>query len=54
MKEAGIETTENPQLSLLTDEAEIALIKKLLSYPDEIATAAKNKAPHRIQHMYMI
>lgn len=48
MKEAGIETTENPQLSLLTDEAEIALIKKLLSYPDEIATAAKNKAPHRI------
>ena len=48
MKEAGIETTENPELSLLTDEAEIALIKKLLSYPDEIAAAAKNKAPHRI------
>lgn len=48
MKEAGIEINENPELSLLTDEAEIALIKKLLSYPDEIAAAAKNKAPHRI------
>lgn len=48
MKEAGIEIKENPDLSLLTDEAEIALIKKLLSYPDEIALAAKNKAPHRI------
>lgn len=48
MKEAGIEIKENPDLSLLTDEAEIALIKKLLSYPEEIALAAKNKAPHRI------
>lgn len=48
MKEANIEIKENPQLSLLTDEAEIALIKKLLSYPDEIALAARNKAPHRI------
>lgn len=48
MKEAGIEIKENPDLSLLTDETEIALIKKLLSYPDEIALAAKNKAPHRI------
>ena len=48
MKEAGIKIKENPDLSLLTDEAEIALIKKLLSYPDEIALAAKNKAPHRI------
>lgn len=54
MKEAGIETTENPQLSLLTDEAEIALIKKLLSYPDEIATAAKIKHHIVLQHMYMI
>lgn len=48
MKEAGIKIEENPDLSLLTDEAETALIKKLLSYPDEIALAAKNKAPHRI------
>ena len=48
MKEAGIEIKENPDLSLLTDEAEIALIKKLLSYPDEIALAAKKQstAPH--------
>lgn len=48
MKEAGVKINENPELFLLTDEAEIALIKKLLSYPDEIAAAAKNKAPHRI------
>ena len=48
MKEAGVKINENPELSLLTDEAEIDLIKKLLSYPDEIAAAAKNKAPHRI------
>ena len=48
MKEAGIKIKENPDLALLTDETEIALIKKLLSYPDEIALAARNKAPHRI------
>lgn len=48
MKEAGVAVKENPDLSLLTDETEITLIKKLLSYPDEIALAAKNKAPHRI------
>ncbi len=48
MKEAGITVEENPDLSLLTDESEIALIKKLLSYPDEIASDAAHKAPHRL------
>ncbi len=48
MKEAGIIVEKNPDLSLLTDETEIALIKKLLSYRDEIASDAKNKAPHRL------
>lgn len=48
MKEANIAIEANPDLSLLTDESEIALIKKLLSYRDEIASDAKNKAPHRL------
>ena len=48
MKEAHIDIDENPDLSLLTDETEINLIKKLLSYKDEIASDAKNKAPHRL------
>ncbi len=48
MKEAGIAVEDSADLSLLTDESEIALIKKLLSYPDEVASAAKHKAPHRI------
>lgn len=48
MKEAGIAVKDDADLSLLTDESEIALIKKLLSYPDEVASAAKHKAPHRI------
>ena len=48
MNEAGIALSEHPDLSLLTDETEITLIKKLLAYPDEIAADARNKAPHRI------
>lgn len=48
MKEANISLSDKPNLALLTDETEITLIKKLLSYPDEIASDARNKAPHRI------
>lgn len=47
-KEAGIPENSQPVLSLLTDESEIALIKKMGSYLDEISFAARERAPHRI------
>jgi arginyl-tRNA synthetase len=37
-----------PKLSLLTDETEIALIKKMGDYPEEIDHAAADRAPQRI------
>lgn len=37
-----------PKLSLLTDETEIALIKKMADYPEEIDHAAADRAPQRI------
>jgi arginyl-tRNA synthetase len=52
--EAGIDTVTPLQtvnaasLSVLTQQAEIDLIKKLGSYPGEIADAARERAPHRI------
>lgn len=46
--EAGIKSDEAVDLELLTDDTEIALIKRILSYPDEIKTAARDYAPHRI------
>ncbi len=46
--EAGISINENASLELLTDETEIALIKRILSYPDEVRMAARDYAPHRI------
>lgn len=49
VKEAGIQMpTDNANLALLQDESEIDLIKKLGEYEDEIANAAKERAPHRI------
>ena len=35
-------------MELLTDETEILLIKKIASYPEEIARAAADFAPQRI------
>ena len=35
-------------LELLKEEAELDLIKKLLTYPDEVAEAARAYLPHRI------
>ncbi|MCS6919448.1 MAG: arginine--tRNA ligase [Fimbriimonadales bacterium] len=35
-------------LSVLTHEAEIALVKKLADLPDEVALAVKHDAPHRL------
>ena len=46
--EAGIAVRDGAELELLTDEMEIALIKKLASYPEEIARAATDFAPQRI------
>jgi arginyl-tRNA synthetase len=37
-----------PKLTLLTDETEIALIKKMGDYPEEIDHAAADRAPQRI------
>lgn len=36
------------RLNLLTEEAEVDLIKKLGEYPEEISSAASERAPHRI------
>ena len=46
--EAGIAVRDGVELELLTDETEIALIKKLAAYPEEIARAAADFAPQRI------
>lgn len=47
-KEANIEIVAQPELSLLTDETEIALIKKIEEYPEEVEKAAADYAPQRI------
>ena len=47
-QDAGIAKVEQPKLSLLTDESEIALIKKMAAYVEEIEYAAQERAPHRI------
>ena len=46
--EAGIAVKDGEELALLTDETEIALIKKIAAYPEEIARAAAEFAPQRI------
>ncbi|RYD01356.1 hypothetical protein N752_30650 [Desulforamulus aquiferis] len=39
---------ENINASLLTEEAELALLRKLADFPEEIASAAELLSPHRI------
>ena len=47
--EARIKYNENSaKLELLNSETEVALIKKLTEYPEEISYSAKERAPHRI------
>ncbi len=46
--EAGIAVRDGAEMELLTDETEIALIKKIAAYPEEIARAAAEFAPQRI------
>ncbi|SFL76912.1 arginine--tRNA ligase [Pelosinus propionicus] len=43
-----LEDLDAVKLSLLTSECEVDLIKKLGEYQEEIADAAKERAPHRI------
>lgn len=47
-EESGLKASSTPNLSLLTDETEIDLIKKMASYIEEIEYAARERAPHRI------
>lgn len=47
-EEVGLTMEEEPALARLTDETEIALIKKILEYPDEVDRAAADYAPQRI------
>ena len=50
LKEAGIEEAAEADYTLLTDPAEIELIKKLGEYQELIASAAKERAVHRVAH----
>ncbi len=47
-EEVGFTFSKEVDLSCLTHEAEIALIKQLLAFPDSIAYAASLKEPHRV------
>ncbi len=47
-EEVGVETTDSPDWSLLAHESETALMKELLRFPDQIASAAEAKEPHRV------
>ncbi|MBP2650785.1 MAG: Arginyl-tRNA synthetase [Firmicutes bacterium] len=49
-QEAGIKMPQLADISLnqLTSEAEVELIKKIGEYPEEIALAAKERAPHHM------
>lgn len=50
LKEACIEEAADADYTLLTDQTETELIKKLGEYPELIASAAKERAVHRVAH----
>ena len=53
MQDLGINcsiTKEIDKLQLLTHESELNIIKKIGSYEEEIAYAAKERMPHKIAH----
>lgn len=50
LKEAGIEEAAEADYTLLADPTETELIKKLGEYPELIASAAKERAVHRVAH----
>ena len=47
-KETGLSLSGKPQFELLTDETEVALLKKIEEYTEEIDRAAAEYAPQRI------
>lgn len=47
-EEVGLKLEKAPKLSLLTDETELVLIKKIQDYEEEIQKAAEDFAPQRI------
>lgn len=49
-EEIGLTVEEDLDLTMLTDETEIALIKLITEYPDEVDKAAADYAPQRIAH----
>ena len=49
-EEIRLTVEEDPDLTRLTDETEIALIKLITQYPDEVDKAAADYAPQRIAH----
>jgi arginyl-tRNA synthetase len=50
--ERGLEYADG-DVSLLTSEPELALIRKMLQLPEFVETAAKNLAPHHLPHYAM-
>lgn len=50
MKEAGLSVDTKCSVNCLKEEAELAIIKKLGEYPELVAAAAKERAPHRIAY----
>ncbi len=50
LEEAGIEEAAAADYALLTDATETELVKKLGEYPELIASAAKERAVHRVAH----
>jgi arginyl-tRNA synthetase len=47
-EERGFEFADGPDLSLLLDPAELALMRKMADYPHELQVAADARAPHRM------
>ena len=47
-EETGLKLGSQPELSLLTDESEVGLIKKIEEYPEEVERAARDYTPQRI------
>lgn len=48
LRNAGKDLRGNVDFSLLTDEAEIALIRRVVEFPRQVEAAAKSHEPHRI------
>ncbi len=47
---AGALDLDNADLSLLTEDSELALVKKMADFTDLVAGAARDRAPYRLTH----